>query len=97
MSLYPPVGIFEWVQSFNMFNVKKGSKYSWKCYILEVDLGYPNELHNLHNDHCLRSDYCIEVTNKYHISVSSVKNLIKSLGVKKNTFVITETSNYIYS
>ena len=62
-------------------------------YFLEVDLKYPNELHELHNDYPLapekfvassdmRSKYCKEIADKYEIKVGDVKTLIPNLSNK---------------
>ena len=60
---------------------------------LKVDLEYPDELHELHNDYPLApkklavssdmlSKYCKEIADKYEIKVADVKNLIPNLGNK---------------
>ena len=60
---------------------------------LEVDLDYPNKLHDLHNDYPLApeklavtndmlSKYCKEITDRYKIKVGDVKKLIPNLGNK---------------
>ena len=51
-------------------------------YILEVDLGYPDKLHELHNDYLLYiavsydilSNYCKKIADAYEIKVGDVKN-----------------------
>ena len=59
-------------------------------YFLEVDLEYPGELHELHNDYLLApeklavssdmlSKYCKEIADKYDIKVGDVKKLIPNL------------------
>ena len=61
-------------------------------YFLEVDLEYPNELHELHNDYPLApeklavsnnmlSAYCKKI-DEYDIKVSNVKKLIPNLNNK---------------
>ncbi|XP_069364145.1 uncharacterized protein [Maniola hyperantus] len=47
MSQYLPTGGFEWVNTETNFKVSDTSEIG---YILEVDLEYPNELHDLHSD-----------------------------------------------
>ena len=62
-------------------------------YFLEVDLEYPNELHELHNHYPLApeklavsnnmlSTYCKKIADKYDIKVGDVKKLIPKLGNK---------------
>ena len=60
-------------------------------YFLEVDLEYPDKLHELHNDYPLApeklavssdmlSKYCKKIADKYEIKVGDVKRLIPNLG-----------------
>ena len=64
-------------------------------YFLEVDLEYPEELHELHNDFSLApekltvssdmlSKYCKKIADEYEIKVGDVKKLIPNLGNKNN-------------
>ena len=62
-------------------------------YILEVDLKYPDELHQFHNDyhlapekleisHDILSNYCSNIANKYDIQIGGVNKLVPNLGNK---------------
>ena len=65
-----------------------------KGLILEVDLEYPKELHDLHNDYPLGpekvkvtedilSDYCKKIQKKFNISTGLIQKLIPTLCDKK--------------
>ena len=65
---------------------------------MEVDLKYPKELHELHNDYTLApekltvttdilSNYCKSIADKYDIKVGDIKKLIPNLG-NKNKHVL---------
>ena len=67
-------------------------------YFIEIDLEYPDELHELHNDCPLApeklavssdmlSKYCKRIADKYEIKVGDVKKLIPNLGNKTNYVV----------
>ena len=69
--------------------VKKGSK----VYILEVDLDYLDELHEMHNDyplpseilkisHNIVSNYSNNIANDYEIKIGNVNKLVPNLGNK---------------
>ena len=75
-------------------------------YILEVDLKYPNELHDLHNDYPLArekrtvtndilSNYCKSIADKYEIKVGDIKKLIPNLG-HKNKYVLHYKNLQLY-
>ena len=73
-------------------------KYSSTGYILEVDLEYPQELHDIHNDfplvleksnipkECL-PDYSLETENAHNITTGTVEKLVPNL-MNKNNYVI---------
>ena len=52
MSQYLPIGGFKWLteKQINNLNLAKYKEDCNKGLILEVDLEYPEELHNLRND-----------------------------------------------
>ena len=81
-------------------------KNSYAGYILEVDLKYPNELHELHNDYPLApekltvtndilSNYCKSIAEKYDIKVGDIKKLILNLG-NKNKYVLHYRNLQLY-
>ena len=89
---YLPYGGFKWlnkdeIDKFGVFSIKENSNIG---YILEVDLEYCKELHDVPNDYPLcpehisinydmLSDYCKNIVDKYNIKVGSVKKLIPNL------------------
>ena len=98
MSGYLPYGGFKWLKNVEGFDVNSISEESPIGYILEVDLEYPDELHELHNDYPLApeklavssdmlSKYCKKIADKYEIKVGDVKKLIPNLGNKTNYVV----------
>ena len=98
MSEYLPYGGFKWLKNVDEFDVMSISEKSLIGYFLEVDLEYPDELHELHNDFPLApeklavssdmlSKYCKKIADKYEIKVGDVKKLIPNLGNKTNYVV----------
>ena len=90
MCEYLPYGEFRWLKNVDKFDVNSISKKSPIGYFLEVDLEYPYELHELHNDYPLApeklavssdmlSKYCKEIADRYKIKVDDVKKLIPNL------------------
>ena len=53
MSGYLPCGRFKWSKNIDKFDIISISEKSPIGYFLEVDLEYPDELHELHNDYTL--------------------------------------------
>ena len=53
MSNYLPYGGLKWLKNVDGFDVMSIAKESKKGFILEADLGYPEELHALHNEYPL--------------------------------------------
>ena len=82
MSQYLPTGNFRWMtdKQINKIDLGKYKADGKKGLILEVNLEYPQELHNLHNDYPVApekikvsngmlSEYCKKVAEKYKISI----------------------------
>ena len=88
----------KWLKNVDNFDVNSISGKNPISYILEVDLEYPDELHELHNNYLLASekfaipydllsDYCKNIADKYATKVGNVKKLIPNLGNKTNYVV----------
>ena len=93
MSEYLPYEKFKWLENIDGFDVMSINEKIDIGYILEVDLEYSKELHELHNDYPLApeklavssdmlSKYCKKIADKYEIKVGDVKKLIPNLGNK---------------
>ena len=100
MSKYLPTSGFEWLteQEIEDLELSEYKADSEKGLILEVDLEYPKELHDLHNDYPLApekikvtkdmlSDYSLKIAEKFNISTGLVHKLIPTLG-KKEKYVL---------
>ena len=96
MSQYLLSGNFRWMtdKEINKIDLGKYKADGKKGLILEVDLEYPQELHNLHNDYPIApekikvsngrpSEYCKMIAEKYKISIGQVNKLIPMLRDKK--------------
>ena len=92
MSQYLPCREIKWL------NKKEISEFCLDCisensiigYVLEVDLEYPDELYDSHNDHVLApekfkissnmlSKYCSNIANEHGIKVGQVNKLVPNL------------------
>ena len=64
MSQYLPDGEFKWLnqKEIEKVDVKWIEENSSNAYILEVDLEYPDELHELHNDYPLAPETVLKNT-----------------------------------
>ena len=100
MSQYLPYANFKWVNNVNeieqkLMRIKSNSSTG---YILEADLEYPKELHDMFNDYPLApektniqkewlSKYCLKISNEHNITTGTVKKLVPNL-MDKNNYVI---------
>ena len=96
MSQYLPTGGFKWMTQKQIDNIDlaKYKEDSKNGLILEVDLKYPQDLHNFHNDYPLApekvkvtdsmlSNYSKRIADKYIISTGLVYKLIPTLSNKE--------------
>ena len=90
---YLPYEEFQWLENLDEFDINSINEKNEIGYFLEVDLEYPDELHELHNHYPLApekianssnilSTYCKQIADKYKIKVGNVKKLIPNLGNK---------------
>ena len=95
---YLPYEGFKWLKNVDEFDVMSINEKSPIGHLLEVNLEYPDKLHELHNDYALApeelavssdmlSKYCKKIADKYKIKVGDVKKLIQNLGNKTNYVV----------
>ena len=102
MSKPLPYGNFRWVEPDSIKDWLKyiNTKKDGIGKIYEVDLEYPSELHDLHNDYpCaahklnvtddMLSDYCKNIKNKFKINNGKVQKLIPTL-YNKDKYVLHE-------
>ena len=108
MSQYLPTGGFKWLteKQINKINLAQYNEDSNKGLLIEVDLEYPKELHDLHNDYPLAAErvrvnnnmlskYCKRIATKYNISTGLVGKLIPTLS-KKEKYVLHYRNLQLY-
>ena len=109
MSQYLPTGSFRWMtkKQIDKIDLTKYKEDSTKGLILEVDLEYPKDLHDLHNDYplgaekvCVNKDmlsgYCKRIASKFNISTGLVHKLIPTLS-NKEKYVLHYRNLQLYS
>ena len=79
MSNYLPYGEFEWVEDehFKELNILNVADDAEVGYILEVDLEYPEELHNLHRDIPFCPEHCVTTNSRDKKLVATLENKSK--------------------
>ena len=100
MSEYLPYGSFKWVNINNetVNRILNKSDNSLHGYFLEVDLDYPENLHEEHGDYPMApekikiktewlSPYSLENANKFDIKTGSINKLAPDL-IPKNNYVV---------
>ena len=104
MSKFLPRTSFKWIDP-KKFDLNKYTSNSSKGCVLEVDLEYPIELRELHNDYPLApdeiviekeilSDYQLKIADLYNIVISSVKLMPKCFDTEK--YVIHNENFQLY-
>ena len=89
MSKFLPTSGLKWIDP-NGIDLNKYTSNSSKGCVLEVDLDYPKELHELHSDHSLvpdkneiksemLSEYQLNIADLYNIPIGNVKKLVPNL------------------
>ena len=89
MSTSLPTSGFKWIDP-KEFDLNKYTSNSSKGCVLEVDLEYPKELWNLHNDYPLApnkieikremlSDYQLKIDDLYNIHIGNTKKLVPNI------------------
>ena len=91
------------INSFCLNSIEKNSSIG---YILEIDLEYPSELLELHNDYLLAtkkleisqnmlSNYYCNITNEYGIKIGGVNKLVPNLD-NKSKYVVHYRNLQLY-
>ena len=95
---------FKWIDSKELHLNKFTSNSSKGCAV-EVDLEYPKELRELHNDYPLApnkieitkemlSEYQLKIAYLYNISFGNVLKLVSNLLIQKSMRFIMRTYNF---
>jgi hypothetical protein len=98
MSQPLPSGDFKWVEDTDNINLDDYLNDEGRGMVLEVDMEYPSELHDLHNGyplapeskevkHEMLSDYAKEIAEKFKLTVGGVRKLITSLDPREKYVV----------
>ena len=108
MSQFLPTGDFQWLSDneISELDLSLYNNESESGLILEVDLEYPQELHDLHNDYPVAvehikvtenmlSKYCKNIANKFSIKTGLVKKLIPTL-TNKEKYVLHYRNLQLY-
>ena len=96
MPQYLPTCGFKWLtaKQINKLDIHSLNPDEEEGLILEVDLEYPHELHDLHNDYPLAAEktkvtkdmlspYCKQILQKYNVSIGQASKLVPTLANKE--------------
>ena len=108
MSQYLPYSQFKWLnkRQINRFDVYSIGENSSIGYISEVDLNFPDDLHELHNDYPLApenleisqnmlSKYCSNIAHEYGIRIGGVNKSVRNL-CNKSKYVLHYKNLQLY-
>ena len=95
---------FKWIGP-KEFDLNKYTSNTLKGWVLEVDIEYPKELHELQNDYPLVPDkikikrkmlpeYQLKIIDSYNVTLGNVKNLVSKIFDKKSMWFIMKTYNF---
>ena len=105
MSKFLPTNGFRWID-LKEFDLNKYTSHSSKGCVIEVDLEYPKELRELHNDYPLApdkieikkemlSDYQLKIADLYSIPIGNVKKVVSNF-FDKEKYVIRYENLKLY-
>ena len=97
MSKFLPTSGLKWIDP-KEFDLNEYTSNSSKVCVLKVDLEYPKELHELHNDYPLApdkmkirremlSEYQLKIADSYNIPIGKVKQLVPKLFDKERYLI----------
>ena len=97
MSKFLPTSRLKWIDP-KEFDLNEYTGNSSKGCVLQVDLEYPKELHELHNDYPLApdkmkirremlSEYQLKIADFYNIPIGKVKQLVPNLFDKERYLI----------
>ena len=105
MPKFLPISRFQWIDP-KEFDLNKFTSSSSKGCVLKVDLEYPKELRELHNDYPLAlgkieikremlSEYQLKIADLYNIPIGNVKKLMPNF-FDKEKYVIHYENLQLY-
>ena len=105
MSKFLGTSEFNWIDN-EQFDLNKYTRDSSKGCVREIDLEYPNELQELHNDYPLAldkieirreilSEYQLKIEDLYNILIGNVKKLLPNF-INKEKYVIHYENLQLY-
>ena len=97
MSKFLPTSGLKWIDP-KEFDLNEYTSNSSKGCVLKVDLEYPKELHELHNDYPLApdkmkirremlSEYQLKIADFYNVPIGKVKQLVPNLFDKERYLI----------